>query len=73
MVICFFRTLVKIDGSGNPTIHEWQRKCVSTSEYQLGCKKEGGDGPGTSETRCVCSTDLCNAHLNETTEPQGNS
>lgn len=69
----FSYALVKIDGSGNTTIREWQRKCVSKNEFQLGCKKQEGDGPGAYEERCVCDEPLCNGPLNEskTRIPEG--
>ena len=42
---------------------------MSKSEFKLGCEKEGGDGPGSSEARCVCDEPLCNGPLNESTIP----
>ena len=58
---------VKVDGSGNPTIHEWVRKCVSKNDYEMGCDEEGGDGTG-SEKRCICDTNLCNGHMPDTSK-----
>ena len=61
---------VKIDGSGEPTIHEWQRKCVSKTEHPLGCIKKDGDGPGSSDSICVCENSLCNSYLNNSVNPK---
>ena len=62
--------VVKIDGSGEPTIHEWQRKCVSKAEFPLGCVKKDGDGPGSSDSICVCENSLCNSNLSNTVDPE---